>query len=245
MNTIIIVAARIDSSRLPGKSVKILHGKPMLEHVLDFLKFSKLTNRIIVATSVLKHDDKIEEICKKSNVDCFRGSPEDVLKRYYECAKIFNGDLIVRVTADNPLVEPELIDRAIKLCSKNNFDYVTNMFHHTYPLGYTVEVMTFEVLKKNHENQHDQLAREHVTYHIRKNPKMYNTGELFAPSGLERSNWRLTVDYIEDFQLIEEIFKKLYRPSRYISYQEVVELLDNNDELLKINEKYLPNKYLY
>ena len=243
---IIILAARMTSKRLPGKTLKKLHGKPMLEHIVDFLKFCKNTDKIIVATSNEKEDDRIEELCKNMQCICFRGSKNDVLERYYECAKKYKANFIVRLTADNPLVDPSLVDSGIEMCIKNNFDYVTNMIHHTFPMGaYPIEIMTMKLLEENHLFQKDQLTREHVTYQIRKNYKKYKIGEVFAPERLQREQWRLTVDYIEDFQLIEKIFSKLYKTGQYIKYEEVVDFLAKNHELLKINAKYLPNRYLY
>ena len=238
MKVLTIVQARTGSTRLPEKVLMNIQGKSILEHIIDFLKHSKLTDKIIIATTNLPSDDKIEEIAKKTNVDCYRGSAENPLERYYECAKLFGGDLIVRVTADNPLIDPTLVDRTIQVCKETNCDYASNMLHQTYPLGYLVEALTFTTLKKIYENQKDPLSREHITYHIRQNPNLYNIKEVFAPSDLARPNWRVTVDYIEDFNLVSEIFARLYKPNSFIKYESVVELLDKNKDLLKINDKY-------
>jgi len=243
---IIIIAARMTSSRFPGKTLKKLHGKPMLEHIIDFLQFCKNVDKIVVATSDEKEDEQIQNLCRKKQCLCFKGSKNDVLGRYYECARKYNADFIVRLTADNPLVEPSLVDAGIDMCIKNNFDYVTNMIHHTFPMGaYPIEVMTMKLLKENYLFQKEPLTREHVTYHIRKNYKKYKVGEIFTPKKLQREQWRLTVDHIEDFNLIEKIFSKLYHPGKYIEYEELVNFLDKNNDLLKINSKYLPNQYLY
>ena len=211
-------------------------GKPILEHIINFLKHSKLTDQIIVATSNLTDDDKIEELSKTLGIDCYRGDANDVLGRYYECAKLFKGDLIVRITADNPLIDPNLVDEIILLCKTSHCDYASNMIHQTYPVGYLVEAMTFKILEKVFQNDNDPLSREHVTYSIRKNPHIYNVKEVFAPLEISRPDWRLTVDYIEDYMLITEIFSKLYNDSSFISYREVVEFIDNNKDLLKINQ---------
>lgn len=228
----------MDSSRLPGKVLMKLQDKTILEHIVDFLKYSKLTDKIIVATSNLHQDDQIEELLNTINIECYRGSSNDVLARYYECAKIFMGDIIVRITADDPLINPELIDEVIQVCQKTGCDYATNLLTKTYPYGIFGEAFTFSILEQLHKSRNDQMSREHVTYHMTENPYLYKIEEVFAIPELSRPNWRLTVDYIEDYYLMQEIFARLYRPNSYIKYETLVKLLDDNPDLLKINEKY-------
>jgi len=218
--------------------MKQLQGKPMVEHIIDFLKFSKELDEIIVATTTLPEEEKIIELAKKLNVKYFCGSSQDVLDRYYQCAKLFKCDVIVRITSDNPLIDPRIVDEAIRVFKESNSDYVSNMINQTYPLGYLVEVISFETLEQNHKNQKDSHTREHVVTHIRNNPNLYKIKEIFASKELTRPEWRLTVDYAEDFKLISEIFSKLYKSNSYIPYENVVEYLDKNKHLLKINEFY-------
>jgi len=234
-----IIQARVHSERFPGKVLMKIQGKSILEHIINFLKFSKLTDLIVIATTTLPEDDQIEELSKFLGIKCFRGSTYDVLGRYYECAKIFNGDFIVRLTSDNPFVDPFVVDEAIRLCQEKKCDYVSNLIPQTFPLGYSAcEVITFHSLKKLYENQIDPLSREHVTYHIRQNPTLYKIMNVCAPPNLARPNWRLTVDYEEDLELIRKIFSALYTPNSLIQYQSLVNFLDNNKELLKINKKH-------
>jgi len=241
MTNIIIIQARMNSSRLPGKVLMKLEGKTILEHIINSLKFSKLYDKIIVATTTNQTDNIIETLCNDLNIDCFRGSSDDVLNRYYECAKFYQGNLIVRITCDNPLIDPTLVDEAIKICKEENCDYVSNMIHQTYPIGYLVEVLKFDILKQNNDDIHDVLTREHVTHHIRNNSSLYKIKEFFAPKNLQRSDWRLTVDYENDYELMKKIFQNLYKPNKFISYSNVVRFLDNNLDLLKINKLKINN----
>ena len=236
MKVLTIIQARMGSSRLPKKVLMNIEGKFLLQHIIEFVKHSELTDKIVVATSTSSEDDKIIELCKSLNVDYFRGSKEDVLGRYYECANHFQGDIIVRITADNPLIDPTLIDKAVKICKEGQCDYVSNMINQSYPLGYLVEVFTFKILKKMHENVLDKQSREHVTYDIRKNPNRYRIKEFFAPKNY--SNWRLTVDFKEDIELISKIFSKLYVPNSYIKFESVLKFLNENNDLLKINNMH-------
>jgi len=238
MKVLSIIQARIGSTRLQRKVMMTIQEKTIIEHIINFLQHSKYTNKVIVATTNLKEDDELETLLNHLGIDCFRGSADNVLERYYECAKYFNGDLIVRITADNPLVDPTIIDKAIFLCKETKCDYATNLLTPTFPTGYSAEVLKFSTLSRIYNTQHDKQSKEHVTYHIRNNPHLYDIKEIYAPTELVRPNWRLTMDYKEDFELISEIFSRLYIPSSFIKYRSVVELLDKNPHLLKINEKH-------
>lgn len=216
-----------------------LEGKPILEHIVDFLRFSKLTTDIVIATTTLPQDDEIKKISQEFGVECFRGSSNDVLDRFFQCMTLFQGDMIVRLTADDPLVDPILVDEVIHTLKTTGCDYVSNMLHRTFPYGYSSgEGMSFKILKQLHENLTDPLDCEHVTRHIIQNPNLYNVRDILAPVELARPNWRLTVDYKEDFDLMKEIFSKIYKPNSFIKYESLVELLDKNPHLLKINEMY-------
>ena len=233
-----IVQARTGSKRLPNKVLMTIQGKPILEHIVNFLKFSKKIDEIIVATSDLKSDDKIESLCKKINVNCFRGDSKNVLKRYFDCASQYNGDIVVRITADNPLIDPKIVDKGISVLVDQNFDYVSNMIHQSYPEGYLVEVFTFNTLRYVYETFHDELSKEHVTFQLRQCPKGIKIGEFFTAKNKQRPNWRLTVDYENDLKLIKRIFLVLYKPDSFISYDSVFDFLKQNTFLFEINQKH-------
>ena len=238
MKVLAIIQARTGSKRLPGKVLMKIDNKPILTHIIESLRFSKLIDKIIVATTKLPEDDKIETLCKNLSVECFRGNDIDVLDRFYNCAQFFKGDLIVRLTGDNPLLDPTIIDGLIEICKESGCDYATNVLHPTYPYGFSsCEVLPFRILKKLNEIATDPMSREHVTFHIRKNPNLYTIKEIKAPKNLERPNWRLTVDYPEDMDLMKNIFSNLYKKGSFISYEKLVNFLDDQD-LIKINQMH-------
>ena len=230
------------SSRLPGKVVMELSGKSLLQHIVENLQHSELTNQIIIATTNLPEDDVIRDFSNTIGIECFSGSSTDVLKRYYECAKLYQGDFIVRVNGDSPLIDPTLTDSAIQTCIEKKCDYVSNVLHLTYPLGYNSgEVIPFEILKNLNYSRKDLASREHVTFHIRKNPEKFKIKEICAPIKLRRGKWRLTIDYKEDLELMQKIYQKLYKPNFPIIYSELVNFLDKNPFLMKINQKHALN----
>ena len=239
MKVLGIIQARMGSSRFPGKVMLKLNKITVLEHIISFLTNSKFLDKIIVATTNLPEDDILYDQTQKIGIESFRGSSENVLERYYKCAKLNHGDIIVRITGDSPLVDHNLTDKAIKLCQDFDFDYVSNVLHLTYPLGYnSAEVFPFRILKKLYYSNHDRLSKEHVTYHIRRHPELYNIKELLAPKPLRRPNWRFTIDYAEDYKFMKKLFSLQYVTNSTIKYDSLVKYLDMNPKLLKINQKY-------
>ena len=238
LTTIAIIQARTGSSRFPDKVLKKIDGRPILQYVVDYLKNSKLIDKIVIATTSLNNDDEIELLAKKLKIPCFRGNVNDVLNRFYECAKVFHADIILRVTADDPLIDPNIIDQIIQKCKSKNCDYASNVIHRTFPLGFTAcEAIKFHTLEKLNNDTLDPLSREHVTYHIIKNPNLYRIQEVQADAKLSRPNWRLTIDFPEDFLLIEKIISTIGKEKEFISYGSLVKFLDQNTDLLKINKR--------
>jgi len=236
MNILLIVQARLGSTRLPKKVLLKINHKTILEYIIEFLKLSKFPDKIIVATTDISEDDEIEDLCKRLSIDCFRGSSSDVLKRYYECAKFYNGDIIVRITADDPLIDIDILDNVIQTCIDTKFDLISTGIHPSFPHGYFIEAFPFSVLEQLHQNQHDDQSREHVTYHIKQNSELFKIKEISPGKGLERPDWRLTIDYIEDFELVSKIIHELYQPGYFIKYEHVIKFLDENKELIRHNQ---------
>ncbi len=216
-----------------------INNKPIISIILDSLKLCKMVDVIVVATTNLKKDDKVAQLVSEEGIYCFRGSEKNVLKRFFQCAKIHQADLVVRLTADNPIIDPTIVDKLIKICKTSNCDYASNVLRPSYPVGFTsCEVFKFTILKNLYENQKDQLSKEHVTYHIRQNLNKFKIKEILAHKNLSRPKWRLTIDYLEDFELLTTIFEKLKTKKHFISYKELVFFLDKNPKLLKLNKKY-------
>ena len=235
-----IIQARMGSTRLPGKTLKLINGKiPMLKFQLNQLKFSKYIEKIIIATTTFEMDDVIVDFCKKNNLQYFRGSSQDVLDRYYQCAKKNNFPVIVRITSDNPLIDPKIVDDVINSFINSNCDYMSTEHPKTFPLGFAVEVFTFESLEKAWNEAKLPSEREHVTPYLIKNKNLFKhcNHSYFQ----DISNIRCTVDTDDDFRLIEKISRKLDKNP--IHLENILELLSNEPNLLDINKHIKHNGY--
>ncbi|KZL94091.1 cytidylyltransferase domain-containing protein [Clostridium magnum] len=231
-----IIQARLGSSRLPGKVMMEIQGKPVLGHVYNRISYSKLIDKIIVATSDLDEDRKIIDFCKLNNIDFFAHSENDVLTRYYETAKnkgISPGDHVVRITADCPLHDANVVDKVIKVFLDGDYDYVSNTFEYTYPDGLDVEIFSFNVLEEAWKNARLASEREHVTPYMKKNDKYKKTNVI---SDKKYPIYRLTLDYKEDYELIKNIYEGIGKA--YFSLDETIKFLEKHIDYTRINENY-------
>ena len=240
MTTVAIVQARLSSSRMPGKVLQALCGASMLEHQLARIKKANLIDQLVVATSVETSDDPIEMLCQKLNIDCFRGSLNDVLDRYYQAAKQYGATSIVRLTADCPLTAPCLIDKVINCFQSNAFDYVSNTIKPTYPDGLDVEVFSFLALEQAWQKAKLPSEREHVTPYIINHPERFSLGSFEDEADLSHLRW--TVDYPEDFEFVKKVYQSLYVNNPGFSMQDILALLKNHPELLEINQQFQRNE---
>ena len=234
-----IIQARTGSARLPKKVIqKIDNNLTVLDYVIDQVKYSQKIEKIIVATTNLIEDDLICKYANLQKIECFRGSSEDVLDRFYQCAKKYSAKTIVRITADNPLIDPNIIDKIIN--EYNKCDFITNTLERTFPYGTEVEVFSFVSLKKAWENAKKPSEREHVTPFIR-NPK-----NKFVLKNIKNqkniSNFRYTVDKLEDLQLVKEIIKNI--STRPIFLQDIIKLNKDKPEIFEINKNIKHDGYL-
>jgi spore coat polysaccharide biosynthesis protein SpsF len=238
MNIAVIIQARFGSTRLPGKIVKLISGKPLLWHVWNRLTHSKMINDIIIATTTNSEDDQIESFCTENNIHFNRGSVEDVLSRYYETAIIFNVDIIIRITSDCPVIDPVILDDMINFFivenSKYKLDYLSNTFERTFPRGLDVEIFSFESLQKSFTEAKEMYEREHVTPYIYKHPEIFTIKNFFNEKDYSFHRW--TVDTIDDLELIKEIYNSLYDENNIFLTKDILRLFDIRPELIKINQ---------
>jgi spore coat polysaccharide biosynthesis protein SpsF len=234
-----IIQARMGSTRLPGKVLMEVDGVPLLEYQIDRIKQSKMLNKIIVATSILEQDDKIADFCDSHDILCFRGSENDVLERYYDCAKQYKVETVVRLTADCPLIDPQVIDQTIMLFQKESVDYCGNTVppeKSKYPDGSDVEVFSFQALKKAHDEARSAPDREHVTFYFWKYDYAFTTALLSRVE--DWSKYRITVDYPEDLEVVRFVLRQLKREQRFGSLEEIITIIRNNPIVFEKNAKY-------
>jgi len=234
-----IIQARTGSSRLPGKVLMKLDNElTVLEYVVNQLSFCKLIDKIIIATTDFEEDDTIEQLARKLQVDCFRGNSEDVLDRYYNCAKKFEVKNILRITSDCPLIDPEIVDKVIEKYLSEEYDYVSNTEIRTFPIGTDAEVFSFYLLEKSWKNASLPSEREHVTPYIRNKKIECKIGNL--ENTTKQDHFRLTLDRIEDLKLIKKIIEKI--SNRPILMKDVLDVFSKQPELIKINENIPQNE---
>jgi len=223
--TAVIIQARMGSSRLPGKVLKPILGKPMLERQIERVKRAKLVDQIIIATTTKHKDDPVVKLTKKLNVDSYRGSETDVLDRFYQAANKYHADAVVRLTGDCPLIDPQVIDAVVTAFNQGDYDYASNRtLSFTFPSGMDVEVFTFSVLKKIHKKAQAAYDREHVTPYIYHHPRLFKLKKVEAKNNLQRPDLHLSVDRQEDLKLVRKIYAYLYPKNSQFSFQDILQL---------------------
>lgn len=224
------------SSRLPGKMMLPIFGeKCALTLMLERIARASLIDQVIVATTDLSEDDILAELCRRSGVRCFRGNPTDVLDRYYQCAQSYDvGNVIVRLTGDCPLHDPEVIDSVIKLFRSGDLDYAANTHPPTYPDGLDVEVFSPAALETAWRHATLVSEREHVTYYIYTHPNEFRLANLFH--GRDLSNLRWTLDEPRDLDFIRAVYQELGGLNPAFGMNDVLELLAEHPELSALNQ---------
>lgn len=237
MNIVCIIQARIGSTRLPGKVLKKICGKSVLEHGIDRLKRVNNIDKIVIATTILERDNVIVKEAERLKVPYYRGAEENVLSRYYYGAKENNADIIVRITSDCPLIDSELTEKIINYYLENNlqYDYVSNTIDRTYPRGLDTEVFSFKALERAFNEATSKRDKEHVTPYIWDNPNLFRIAQY--KNDVNYSNLRWTVDTPEDFELIKKIYELLYKKGNtYFKFNDVLNLYNIYPELIEINK---------
>lgn len=237
-----ILQARTSSRRLPGKVLKAILGRPMLERQLERLRRVRRFDVLVIATSTDTTDDAIAALCGEMGIGCYRGSLEDVLDRFYRAASLANASTVVRLTGDCPLTDPGLIDSLVDLHLGSEDDYTSNTLKRSYPDGLDAEVMRMSCLEVAWREARLPSEREHVTPFIYRHPERFRLGNLAQQKDLSALRW--VVDDPADFDFVASIYAALYPTKPSFGTDDILALLESRPELAakmgraKLNEGY-------
>lgn len=242
MRIICIIQARMDSSRLPGKVLEDIAGRPMLAHVVARAAAIEGVEDVVVATTTAPEDSAILDLANSLGVGAFAGSTDDVLDRYYQAARKFKAAAVVRITADCPLLDPVESARVVARFARGDLDYATNLVPPTFPDGQDTEVVSFEVLEKIWNVATLPSDREHVITYIRTNPQLFKVHNVTSEQDL--SDLRLTVDEPDDLVFVRKIFSALGPEvsGKFISMHEVIGFLRDNPEIAALHPDHDRNE---
>jgi spore coat polysaccharide biosynthesis protein SpsF len=243
-NTVVVVQARMGSTRLPGKVLRPLAGRPLLLHVVERVRYAHSISALVVATTDLPADAPVRALCAEHDIPFFAGSEHDVLDRYYRAARNAGADEVVRITADCPVVDPEVIDAVVALRRDHGVDYAASAAGSAaglteggaFPEGLSVECFTFEALERAERESRDVFEREHVTPYILQSG-LFSVDVL--PFAGDRGDLRLTVDYEADLALITHLYDALYIADRPFSLSEAIEYLDAHEGVARLNRAHV------
>lgn len=243
MKTIAIIQARMGSTRLPGKSLLPIGGKPLIWHVVERSRQAKKVDAVVLATTKDRSDDGIADFAGKNGIECFRGNTEDVLDRFYQAAKKYGAGMVVRITGDSPLVDPALIDKAVGMLVKGKLDYVSNS-KPPWMDGFDVEAFTFAALERAWKEAGMASEREHVTPYIRDSGK-FRVGFMENDPALD--GVQCSVDRKEDLEFVREIIKRMAEGGKGegFTYKDVIALLKREPRLRDINRQSVVNEGYY
>lgn len=247
LKVLTIIQARTGSTRLPKKVLLSAAGKELLLHIVERIARSANSGTIIVATTTNPEDDAIEKMCSLNNIEVFRGDENDLLDRHYKAAVNFDGDIVVKIPSDCPLIDPMIIDRVVKnfLDNINKYDFISNILPPTYPDGNDVEVMTIDALKYAWENAKLDFEREHTTPFIWSHPEIFRINNISWETGQNYSNsHRWTLDYEDDYTFIRLVFEELYRKNPNFGLYDILSLLHDKPYLTRINNQHI-GKFWY
>jgi spore coat polysaccharide biosynthesis protein SpsF len=232
-NTIAILQARTTSRRLPGKLLQPVAGEPLLQRTIERVLLCLRIDRLVIATSIDPSDDPVEAIAARMNVECFRGAQDDVLDRYYQAARTFEAERIVRLRADCVLTDPSLIDEIVSHHDSGRHEYCSNVTERTFPRGLDAEVFSFAALQATWREADAPYDREHVTPFLQRNPVRFVHGVVRDTR--DRSHMRWIVDAPEDLEFVNGVFERLYPFGINFSRNDIFELLEECPELSAIN----------
>jgi len=238
MKIVAIIQARMSSTRLPGKVLMDLAGKTVLAHIVERLRFCRNIQSIVIATSTDASDTPIEQWCQQSQLICYRGSLNDVLDRYVQAARLVKADVVVRITADCPAIDPMIVDEVIEGYLAG--DYAFFGLKGEFPDGLDCTVFAVNALERAWLEAELPSEREHVGPYIEKNPQIFKGGGLDKFQGLSHLRW--TLDELSDYDFLKEIFSRLYKPNKPFLSEDILALLKQNPELTFLNANIIRNE---
>ncbi|WP_419902614.1 cytidylyltransferase domain-containing protein [Kiloniella sp.] len=236
MKIVATIEARMGSTRLPGKVLLPALGRPMLAHLVRRLKAVSSIDEIVLATSTLEADDVLADFAKKYGIAVFRGSEEDVMGRVLGAAESVGGDIVVEITGDCPVIDPDLVEQTIRVFLRNNAAYAANSYISSYPDGMDTQVFTVDALRMSASMTDDPLDREHVSRHMVNNPDLFKHAYLIAPPSLHWPGLGLTLDEPADYQLLTKLIEHLGKDDPLFGCGAIIDTLKNNPEWLGIND---------
>lgn len=232
-----IIQARMGASRLPGKMLMDIAGKPAIAHVVLRVQQAKKIDLVVVATTTALADDAIADWAKTNGVPCFRGSEQDVLDRYYQAAKEYGADIVVRVTGDCPVADPAVVDQVITAYEEGGFDYVSNTIRPTYPDGLDCEAFSFAALEKTWKEAKLSSEREHVTPYIWKHPELFKLKNVENRRDLSAERW--TLDTSEDLAFLQRVASEI--PAGDFSFETTLRVVGEHTEWRGLNAMHARN----
>lgn len=239
-----IIQARMGSTRLPGKVMADIAGYPMLWHVVDRLRKAQSIKQVVIATSDESTDNAIADFALRNTIECFRGSERDVLDRYYRAAERYKADVIVRITADCPLIDPQVVDKVVNAFLAGDYDYVSNTLRYTYPDGLDTEVFSFVALQQTWKEARVPTDREHVTPYIRTSGQ-FRILNVENEVDLSILDLRWTVDSQADLEFVRGIYARLGLKQQHFGLADVLRLLNSEPHLMEINNGKIQNEGYY
>lgn len=234
--TIATIEARMTSSRLPGKVLLEASGRPMLSHLIRRLRAVPSLDGIVLATTTNATDDVLVQFAATEGVMCFRGSEEDVMARVVGAAEFAGAEVIVEITGDCPIIDPELIEQTIRMYFAHDAEYVSNCHIRSYPIGMDTQVFPLATLQRSLAMTQDPLDHEHVTLHIRNHPDLFPTIHLVAPPEVHWPELGLTLDEREDYELLKRIIEHFGESRPLFTCLEAVQLLRAHPEWVALND---------
>ena len=235
LRVVATIEARMTSSRLPGKVLMPVLGDPMLMHLVRRLRAVSSIDGIVIATTTNAADESIVEFARAAGVPCYRGSEDDVLARVIGAAESDDADIVVEITGDCPVIDPDIVEQTIQMFAHHNADYVSNSLVRSYPDGMDAQVMLLETLQASAALTTDRLDREHVSRFICRHPDLYSHVHLIAPPSLHWPELGLTLDEKDDYVLLKKIIENLYPIDPLFSCSDMIRVLKNNPDWIEIN----------